>query len=263
MAAALPGSQPGRDPDVVRLRAVSVTYAGPRGVARPVLDRVDLDVPAGQFLAVVGRNGCGKTTLLNLLAGVVEPTSGSVEVHGTTPRQARPQLGFMLARDALLPWRTALRNVEYGLELRGVDRTTRRHVAREWLARVGLHDVDRLWPWQLSQGMRQRVALARTWALDPDLLLMDEPFAALDAHSRLAIQQQFLDLWQAEVHRTVVMVTHDLREAIALADRVVVLGEGRLLDDVDVDLGRPRDLEEVATHAGFGPLHTRLRTCLQ
>lgn len=252
----------GQHDATIRLRQTGVTFPSPEGGTRTVLHDIDLDVPAGQFVALVGRSGCGKTTLLNMIAALVEPTSGSITVHGTTPRDARPHLGFMLARDALLPWRTAQGNVEYGLELRGVDRATRRRVARDWLARVHLVGSERLWPWQLSQGMRQRVALARTWALDPDVLLMDEPFAALDARTRIAVQQEFLELWQSGPQRTVVFVTHDLGEAIALADRVVLLGEGQILDDVEVGIERPRDLETVAAHPRYQELYDRFRASI-
>ncbi|MFE5708838.1 ABC transporter ATP-binding protein [Rhodococcus koreensis] len=247
---------------MIRLRQARVTFDKPEGGTRTVLHDIDLDIEAGQFVALVGRSGCGKTTLLNMIAALIEPSSGSIEVHGTSPREARPHLGFMLARDALLPWRTAQGNVEYGLELRGVDRATRRRVARDWLGRVHLGGSERLWPWQLSQGMRQRVALARTWALDPDVLLMDEPFAALDARTRIAVQQEFLELWQSGPQRTVVFVTHDLGEAIALADRVVLLGEGRILDDVEVGIERPRDLESVAAHPRYQQLYERFRASL-
>ncbi|AKE92296.1 ABC transporter ATP-binding protein [Rhodococcus aetherivorans] len=247
---------------MIRLRRAQVTFTKPEGGTRTVLHDIDLDVTPGQFVALVGRSGCGKTTLLNMIAALVEPSSGKIEVHGTSPREARPHLGFMLARDALLPWRSAQGNVEYGLELRGVDRATRRRVAHDWLSRVHLGGSERLWPWQLSQGMRQRVALARTWALDPDVLLMDEPFAALDARTRIAVQQEFLELWQSGPQRTVVFVTHDLGEAIALADRVVLLGEGRILDDVEVGIERPRDLESVAAHPRYQELYERFRKSL-
>ena len=224
-----------------------------------MLSGIDLTIAKGEFTALVGRSGCGKTTLLNLVAGLVDPSAGSVTVLGAQPRAARGHLGFMLARDALLPWRTARRNVEYGLELRGVGRSERRKTALHWLEAVQLLPAQHRWPWQLSQGMRQRVALARTWALDPAVLLMDEPFAALDVNTRLSAQQKFLELWQAEEHRTVLFVTHDLGEAIALADRVVLLGGGRVLDDVRVEIDRPRDLALIAADARYQQFHARLR----
>jgi NitT/TauT family transport system ATP-binding protein len=245
--------------DAISLAGVTVTYATPGHPERTALSGIDLTIAKGEFTALVGRSGCGKTTLLNLVAGLVDPSAGSVTVLGAPPRAARGHLGFMLARDALLPWRTARRNVEYGLELRGVGRRERRQTAEYWMEAVQMLPAQHHWPWQLSQGMRQRVALARTWALDPAVLLMDEPFAALDVNTRRTAQQKFLELWQAEEHRTVLFVTHDLGEAIALADRVVLLGGARVLDDVRVDIDRPRDLALIAGDVRYQQLHARLR----
>jgi NitT/TauT family transport system ATP-binding protein len=245
--------------DAIALKGVRVTYSARGHAPRTVLSGIDLMIPHGEFTALVGRSGCGKTTLLNLVAGLADPTAGTVTVLGKEPRQARDQLGFMLARDALLPWRTARGNVEYGLELRGIPRAQRRETALHWLEAVQLSHARHQWPWQLSQGMRQRVALARTWALNPSVLLMDEPFAALDMNTRVSAQRKFLELWQAEEHRTVIFVTHDLGEAIALADRVVLLGGGQVLDDVRVGIDRPRDLATIAADPLYQEIHQRLR----
>ena len=262
MTTALPTLSPApvatRTPDAIVLSGVEATYRDRQRGTRTVLSGIDLTIPRGEFTALVGRSGCGKTTLLNMVAGLVDPTAGELTVLGSSPRAARDHLGFMLARDALLPWRSALRNVEYGLELRGVSRAERRATALRWLDAVHLGESAGLWPWQLSQGMRQRVALARTWALAPDVLLMDEPFAALDANTRRSIQSEFLQLWQNDEHRTVLFVTHDLGEAIALADRVVLLGEGRVLDDIRVDIDRPRDLTRIASDPRYQELYVRL-----
>lgn len=246
----------------IELAGVSVEFPDPLGGTKQVLKGIDLTVPAGQFIALVGKSGCGKTTLLNMVAALVQPTAGTVSVGGETPKAARRHLGFMLARDALLPWRTAQGNVEYGLELRGIAKSERRETAHRWLAAVHLAGSERLWPWQLSQGMRQRVALARTWALDPDVLLMDEPFAALDVTTRVAVQEEFLQLWQSEQRKTVIFVTHDLGEAIALADRVVLLGEGRVLYDIEVGIDRPRDLQTVAGQRRYQEIYQQLRSSI-
>ena len=237
---------------------VSVVFETPDGQRNTVLSNFSLEVPRGQLVVLVGRSGCGKTTVLNLAAGLISPTSGSVTVLGATPRSARPRLGFMLARDALLPWRTALGNVTYGLELRKMAKAKRIEVARRWLEAVHLGDAEKRWPWQLSQGMRQRVALARTWALDPDLLLMDEPFAALDAQTRESVQEEFVSLWQEMRDRTVLFVTHDIVEALALADRIVLIGRGRILEDVMLPFERPRDVLNGSTAAEFQQLRTSL-----
>lgn len=249
--------------DAIVIDNVSVEYVGDRQKSRVVLSGVNLRVRRGEFTALVGRSGCGKTSLLNLVSGLVEPSAGSVTIMGESPRQARHRVGFMPARDALLPWRNALRNVEYGLELRGVSKTERRQIALQWLGAVQLMHAQHLWPWQLSQGMRQRVALARTWALDPEVLLMDEPFAALDMTTRQSVQERFLDLWQSEQRKTVIFVTHDLGEAIALADRVVLIGDGRVIDDVTVDIKRPRALAMVSVERRYEEIYRHLRVQLK
>jgi NitT/TauT family transport system ATP-binding protein len=216
---------------VVAVRGLAVTFTQSDGTRHEVLRGLDLDVPRGQFIALVGRSGGGKTTILNVLTGLIAPTAGSAEILGMSPTEARSAVGFVPARDALLPWRTALRNVEYGMELRGVERNERRRRARHYLELVGLgHAADR-WPWQLSQGMRQRVALVRAWAVEPGLLLMDEPFAALDADTRQSVRAKFRALLDDGAHRTVIFVTHDLDEAVLLADRVIVLSGGRFTAD--------------------------------
>lgn len=221
------------------------------------LDRLDLEIPSGEFVAVIGASGCGKTTLLNLLAGVLQPTVGRVLVNGAQPTRPLASTSYMFARDALLPWRTVRRNVEFGLEHRGISRSERRKRSMELLHQVGLADFAQAYPRQLSQGMRQRVAIARTLAPRPELLLLDEPFAALDARTKLHIQQEFLALWESgeQSARTVVFVTHDLQEALLLADRVVVMlpRPGRLAVDRVIDLPRPRSsrLVEIMFTATF------------
>jgi NitT/TauT family transport system ATP-binding protein len=210
------------------------------------LDNVDLDVPAGQFVALVGASGCGKTTLLNMVAGLVQPTKGSITLNGQRPKLANLDIGYMFARDALLPWRSARRNVELPLEVRGWSRQKRRERAEEMLDLVGLGAKASQYRMQLSQGMRQRVALARTLASHPSTLLMDEPFAALDARTKLTLQSEFLRIWEAQRDEgdklTVLFVTHDLNEAVLLADRVVVMlpHPGRIAADLLIDLPRPR-----------------------
>lgn len=226
---------PGADDRIVQpavsLEGLSVSFTHPDGSRQQVLRDLVLDVPPGQFVALVGRSGGGKTTILNVLTGLIAPTAGSVSVLGMPPAKARSSIGFVPARDALLPWRTAGRNVEYGMELRGVDRQERRRRARHYLELVGLGDAIGRWPWQLSQGMRQRVALVRAWAVEPQLLLMDEPFAALDADTRQNVRLKFRALLADGLNRSVIFVTHDLDEAVVLADRVIVLSGGRFTAD--------------------------------
>lgn len=245
------------------LADVTVTFATPGGGSRNILDGFSIEARPGEFLVLIGRSGCGKTTVLNLLAGLLTENSGDVSVLGTTPRAARSRLGYMFARDALLPFRTAQGNVELGLEVRGVPRDERRRRATELLDRLGLGKAKTLYPWQLSQGMRQRVALARTWAMDPKLLLMDEPFAALDAQTREAVRSEFLEMWERE-RSAVVFVTHDLTEALLMGDRVVVMGTGgKVIADVDLPFARPRDPGDLPFTEEFRALERRLHQLLQ
>lgn len=226
---------------------VRVEFAGRSSDHETVtaLSRVDLEIASGEFVAFVGASGCGKTTLLNVIAGLLRPTAGRVTVAGVELTRPLPTTGYMFARDGLLPWRTIRRNVEVGLEHRNVPKAQRRARTKELLAQVGLAEFASAYPRQLSQGMRQRAALARTLATNPRLLLMDEPFAALDARTKLHIQREFLRIWEAEgasERQTVVFVTHDLQEALLLADRVVVMlpRPGRVAVDQTIGLPRPR-----------------------
>lgn len=267
-------THPGVDEDLLSsanktlTHAVSVTgvthhfLLDKKGDTRAIeaLHEVSLDVEKHQFVALVGPSGCGKTTLLNMVAGLLTPHTGTVDVLGTPPRAGRHDVAYMLARDALLPWRTSIENVMYGLEVRGVgDRPWREQRAKEMLEVVGLdgfHDVYRT---QLSQGMRQRVALARTFALPSDVLLMDEPFGALDPQRKIQLGQVLLGLWEKEP-RTILFVTHDLHEAIALADRVVVMNPrpGHIAEDVPIDLPRPRSIQDLQTDPEFHALYSRI-----
>ncbi len=248
---------------MARLENVSVTFTG-QGQAAPntVLDNLSMEIRQGEFVVIVGRSGCGKTTVLNLLAGLLDPQAGDIEVMGKMPRAARRHLGYMFARDALVPSRTALANVEIGLEVRGVDRRERRERALKLMEILGLAGAESRYPWQLSQGMRQRVALARTWALEPDLILMDEPFAALDAQTRETAREQFIELWEKR-KSSIVFVTHDLTEALLLGDRVIIMGpKGKILENIALPFTRPRDPAELPFTDEFRLLERRLHGLL-
>ncbi|MEM7094465.1 MAG: ABC transporter ATP-binding protein [Actinomycetota bacterium] len=246
----------------VELTDVSLIFGGDRPAEDPVLavHDINLSIPAGQFVAVVGPSGCGKTTILNMLAGLIRPTRGSVKRHGTEVDGPSRDIGYMLARSALSPWRTARKNVELGLEIRGVPKAERRERSMQLLANLGLDQFANAFPSQLSQGMNQRVAIARTLAIDPDLWLMDEPFGALDAQTRLTVQGEFVQLWEDAEHKTVIFVTHDLEEAVLLADRVIVMTArpGRIKSDTMIDLPRPRIIDELRFDERFKDAEHRI-----
>jgi len=232
------------------------------GTAQPVLalDGVSLVVSPGEFVSIVGPSGCGKTTILNLLAGIASARlSGAINVFGKEPTAGNPEIAYMLARDSLLPWRTTLSNAAYGMELRNIARKEREERAIHLLRRVGLGEFAHRYPKALSHGMRQRCALARTFALESRILLMDEPFGALDVQTKLQLADLLLELWSGE-QRTVLFVTHDLAEAAALSDRVVVLSPrpGRIVANVVIDLPRPRSVRALQEHSHFHGLCARL-----
>jgi len=221
---------------------------------------VDLTIGAGEFVSVVGPTGCGKSTLLNVGAGLLQPSTGRVEVFGQALQGINTRAGYMFQAESLMPWRTALGNVMAGLELRGVPAADARAQAEHWLKRVGLGGFGDRYPHQLSGGMRKRTSLAQTLALDPDIILMDEPFSALDIQTRQLMENEVLDLW-AQKKKAVLFITHDLDEAIAMSDRVVVLSAGpasRPIGEFAVDLERPRDVAEVRTTPAFIALHNAI-----
>ena len=224
---------------------------------------VTLSVGVGEFVSVVGPTGCGKSTLLNVAAGLLAPSTGSVSVFGEPLSGINRRAGYMFQAESLMPWRTALQNVMAGLEFRGVHDAKAQ--AEDWLKRVGLGGFGDRYPHQLSGGMRKRTSLAQTLALDPDIILMDEPFSALDIQTRQLMENEVLALWAAK-KKAVLFITHDLDEAIALSDRVVVLSAGPAshpLGEFVVDLARPRDVAEVRTAPRFIELHQAIWAVLR
>jgi NitT/TauT family transport system ATP-binding protein len=220
------------------------------------LEQINLKVERGGFVALVGPSGCGKTTLLNLAAGLAQPDSGTVVYNGTQLTKPNTSAGYLTQDDALLPWRDVLTNVALPLEIKGVDKPTRHARAREIIRKVGLTDFEHHRPSQLSGGMRKRVSLARTLVYQPETLLLDEPFAALDAQTRMLMQKQLLELYR-ELKLTVLLVTHDIGEAIALSNRIVLLSArpGRIIEAIDVPhapnhdvFRRERGNEELHSH---------------
>jgi NitT/TauT family transport system ATP-binding protein len=219
---------------------VSQTFRDRRGHDVEALAGVTFAVEAEELVAVVGPSGCGKSTLLNLLAGLLGPTAGRVGFEGALPA-GRPPTAMVFQEFALFPWRTVQANVEFGLEEAGRPAPERRALARRYLELTGLAGFEGKYPHQLSGGMRQRVGIARALAVDPAVLLMDEPFSALDAQTRQLMQEELLSIWE-RTRKTILYVTHNIQEAVWMADRVVVLSRrpGRVLEIVPVDLGRPR-----------------------
>lgn len=226
--------------------------------------KTTLRIAAGEFVSIVGPRGC-KSTLLNVAAGLLQASAGQVRVFGEPLVSLNQRAGYMFQTDALMPWRSAIANVMVGLQYRGVPEGEARAQAQDWLVRVGLRGFEDRYPHQLSGGMRKRTALAQVLALDPDIILMDEPFSALDIQTRQLMENEVLDLWAAK-RKAVLFITHDLDEAIAMSDRVVVLSAGpgtHPIGDFRIDLARPRDVAEVRSHPRFVELHSQIWAVLR
>lgn len=251
----------------LRLQDVACTFTdrhNPRQRYTAVKD-VSLTVGAAEFVSVVGPTGCGKSTLLNVGAGLLVPSSGTVEVFGQPLKDINQRAGYMFQADSLMPWRTALGNVMAGLEFRGMPTAQAHAQADEWLRRVGLGGFGDRYPHQMSGGMRKRVSLAQTLVLDPDIILMDEPFSALDIQTRQLMENELLALWQSK-RKAVLFITHDLDEAIAMSDRVVVLSAGpgsHPIGDFAIDMERPRDVAEIKMTPRFIDLHQSIWAVLR
>ena len=222
---------------------VRMAFARRKGEPVVALEEVSLTVADKEFLVIVGPSGCGKSTLLRLVAGLMEPTSGRMLLDGREIDGPSADRGMVFQSYTLFPWLTVQRNVEFGLSLRGMPAAERRRIARHFIAEVGLEGFEDAYPEQLSGGMRQRTALARALANDPEILLMDEPFGALDSQTRQLMQELLLRIWE-HAHKTVLFITHDIDEAILLADRVLVMTArpGRIKKELAIGLPRPRDI---------------------
>lgn len=276
----------------LRLADVSCTFVSrdQPGQRYTAVAEVSLSVGAGEFVSVVGPTGCGKSTLLNVAAGLLQPSTGSVEVFGAPLTGLNTRAGYMFQAESLMPWRSALANVMAGLEFRGASTEDAQAQAEDWLRRVGLGGFGDRYPHQMSGGMRKRASLAQVLVLDPDIILMDEPFSALDVQTRQLMENEVLALWQGDERRAapsssrpplggtarsdeggsfrkaVLFITHDLDEAIAMSDRVVVMSAGpasRPIGEFTVDLARPRDVAEVRTTPRFIELHKAIWSVLR
>lgn len=229
----------------LQLSGVSKTFIS-RGKEVQALTPVDLEVGAGEFVCLLGASGCGKSTLLSLIAGLETPTAGSIVANGNPVTGASPERVLLFQDAALFPWLTVAGNVEFGLRQTHSNRAEREQLTREWIERVHLHGFENAYVHQLSGGMRQRAAIARSLAINPSVLLMDEPFGALDALTRDRLHAELETLWST-TRKTIVFVTHNVREAVALGDRVLVFSPrpGRIIGDFRIDLPRPRSLEDI------------------
>jgi NitT/TauT family transport system ATP-binding protein len=240
----------------ITIDTLRVTFAG-RGAAVDAVEDLTLHIPDGALACVVGPSGCGKTTMLRVLAGLEAATAGSAIVRAADT--TRPTVGMVFQGAGIFPWLTVTENVAYGLKLRGVSAAERRAIAARWIGEIGLERFAHAYPAQLSGGMQQRVGLARAFAYDPEVLLMDEPFGALDAQTRLNLQQTLLRQWEGNA-RTVVFVTHSIEEAIALGDRVYVMSArpGRIIAEFAVPFERPRDAAALRAQPRFSALYGQI-----
>jgi NitT/TauT family transport system ATP-binding protein len=236
----------------ISIRNVIKRYGhGPK--ANQVIHGVSADITDGEFIVVVGPSGCGKSTILNMVAGFIPPSSGEIRVGDRAVTGPGPDRGVVFQSFALFPWKTVLENVAFGPKMRGVGKPERERIAREFLSLAGLSHAAERYPNELSGGMQQRVGVARALANEPDVLLMDEPFASVDAQTRMTLQEELTRIWQ-ERRSTVLFITHDVPEAVFLANRVVVLSKGRVLEEVDIPLPRPRRWDALVESDDFKAL---------
>jgi NitT/TauT family transport system ATP-binding protein len=268
----------------IELRDVACTFISKDdpGQRYTAVEQVNLTVGAGEFVSVVGPTGCGKSTLLNVAAGLLAPSQGTARVFGEPLHDVNTRAGYMFQTESLMPWRTALQNVMAGLEFRDTPEPEARAQAEDWLRRVGLGGFGDRYPHQLSGGMRKRTSLAQTLVLDPDIILMDEPFSALDIQTRQLMENEVLALWSGEgrlatpspkhspseghQRKAILFITHDLDEAIAMSDRVVIMSAGpaaRVIGEFTIDMARPRDVAEVKKTPRFLELHAAIWAVLR
>ncbi|PLZ03779.1 nitrate ABC transporter ATP-binding protein [Burkholderia sp. WAC0059] len=249
---------------LIQLSDVSKSYADGRSQAAPALTGISFDVDEGEFISIVGPSGCGKSTLLHTIAGFTKPSTGTVLKDGRAIERPGPDRAVMFQEYALYPWKTVLENVALGLKPKKLPRRERDSIARAYLDLVQLDGFEHHYPGQLSGGMKQRVSIARCLATGPDVILMDEPFSALDSLTRDVMQEEILKIWERE-RKTVILVTHSIDEAVFMSDRVLVMSRrpGRIKECIDIDLPRPRTLAMRSADPGFIAYRERLATSLR
>jgi NitT/TauT family transport system ATP-binding protein len=251
----------------IDFRTITCIFPPPEknGKSYTAIKDVSLRIGAGEFVSIVGPTGCGKSTLLNIAAGLIFPSSGQIEVFGVPLAGLNRHAGYMFQSDSLLPWLRARDNVALGPEIRGASRPAAADISNDWLRRVGLKGHEERYPHQLSGGMKKRVSLAQCLVMNPKILLMDEPFSALDVQTRQLMENELLELW-AEDKKSVLFVTHDLEEAISLGDRVVVLSAGpasTIIAEFPVNIPRPRNVMEIVQSPDYLDLNRRIWDCLK
>jgi NitT/TauT family transport system ATP-binding protein len=246
----------------VQVEGLSVNFRS-RGQEIPVLDSIQLGIKPGEFVCLLGPSGCGKSTLLNVVAGFIKPTAGYVTVDQTPVTRPGADRGFVFQQYSLLPWKTAFQNIELGLKIRGMRRAERTELVHHYLNRVGLYKHRNSYPHQMSGGMQQRASIVRALVNSPSVLLMDEPFAALDAQTRHMMQELLLDIWD-DLKTTVVFVTHDIEEAIFLADRICIMGvqPGHIKAELPIKLRRPRHFDDTLSPE-FTDLYRQVFDCIR
>lgn len=232
---------------LVEVQDLSVTFSSSKHKTK-VLDKINFTVEPGSFVCLLGPSGCGKSTVLNTIAGFIRPTKGTVLVDEQIVTKPGADRGFVFQQYSLLPWKTTSQNVEFGLRIKGIAKAKRRELVNEYLNRVGLYNHRNSYPHQLSGGMKQRASIVRALINSPSVLLMDEPFSALDAQTRHMMQELLMEIWQ-EFKTTVIFVTHDIEEAVLLGDRILVMGvnPGHIKEDIAIDLPRPRHIDDTLT----------------
>lgn len=247
-------------PTMMELNGVTKEFVKPTGEVHTVLRNIDLKISKGEFVSIVGPTGCGKSTTLSLIAGFEPPSAGEVLISGEKLEGINPRAACVFQTENAFPWKTVIDNVSLGLRMRGRSKADAYEEARKWIARVGLKGFEGHYPSQLSGGMRKRVALAQCLIVQPEILLMDESFSALDVHTRHLMEDELLRIWE-ETSASVFFITHDLEEAIALSDRVIVLTAGpgaTIKGDYRIDLPRPRNVAEISFDPAFMRIHKQI-----
>ncbi len=246
---------------MLEITNITKTFKKNNGEKVLAISNMDLDVDENEFVCIVGTSGCGKTTTLRLISGLESPTEGKIFLEGNEINGPGPERGVVFQEYTLFPWRSVLENVTFGLEVKNIDKRKRKQTAKKYLEMVGLADCADAYPYELSGGMQQRVAIIRALILNPKILLMDEPFGALDARTRVSLQNQLIRIWGND-QKTILFVTHSINEAIYLADRVVVMKSrpGRIHNIVEIDLARPRDKMDKSFRDYYTQIHKMLES---